>query len=434
MLCALAAIAACSDDGVSMPAEPMQILVEQMNGARVRVVFDLPRPAAALRFPVAADGWRKRQWRMEDGAFALVQQGEVESIVRRDGEPFARATLVAEAGYGRLEKEYQPLVPYGKGGLLFYTGHFWPRDKTGERVPAMFSFTARAGTKAAAFSARAQQLEAWRSPMNHPAFVYLGPAEPVESAQIVAIVDPNAPQWIRDEIDAFTPQIFAALGEAFGAGLGTKPNLFLSAPMDGDEGRLSFLGDAAPGQFQITLQGKAWREESAQARDIFRRSTVHEAVHLWQAAARPGEDDPPPWIHEGAADAIAAEILVAAGFWGKTDYEADLARARDECAAGLAHGPLRGAQDRGDYRALYACGHVIAVAVSRADGDSVARFWRDFISRAAAQGGYTEAQFYALAAARSANPAFARELRHFVTTPAANPARAMDRLFAAAGR
>ena len=62
-------------------------------------------------------------------------------------------------------------------------------------------------------------------------------------------------------------------------------------------------GDALPAQFQITLAGGAWKAPSPKARGLFVQSTIHEAVHLWQAGARPITEEAPEWIHEGAADA-----------------------------------------------------------------------------------------------------------------------------------
>ena len=106
---------------------------------------------------------------------------------------------------------------------------------------------------------------------------------------------------------------------------------------------------------------------------------------LWQAAARPGDRDVAEWIHEGAANAIAAEALVSLGMWDAEDYAADLNMAREECAKGLRGGALARASARRDYKAVYACGQVIAVAVSAADERTTGDFWRAFIEGIARQ-------------------------------------------------
>ncbi len=413
--------------------EPLRIAVTQRADAGVDVVFNLPRSVRALSFEALPGDYRGRQWRLAGDDFVVTQNGDSDAIVRRDGDGFNRVVLVAAPHDERLEKNYQPIAPYGDGGVLFYTGHFTPRDGQGRRVDAAFSFRPAPGANVVSFGAHADALDDWRSPTGQSAFIYMGPLAPAETPSVIAVIDPDAPEWVRDEFDALTPLVFARLSQAFGAALEVKPTVFLAAPLGEDEGRLRYAGDATQGQFQITLEGRAWTEPSDKARGIFRRATIHEAVHLWQAPARPKGEATPDWIHEGAADAIAAETLVALGLWDEAAFAADLAAARAECAQRLRAGTLKSAKARGDVRAAYACGHVIAEAVSRAEGAPASDFWRAFIARAADEGGYDEATFYDLVAERSGDQGFALALRRFVSTPAADGGREIDRLLAAAG-
>jgi len=180
------------------------------------------------------------------------------------------------------------------------------------------------------------------------------------------------------------------------------------------------------------LHGGAWRQANKKALDVFRHSTIHEAVHLWQAAARPSDNETPEWIHEGGADAITAEVLVALGEWDGAAFEANAAAARAECARELGGGSLNGASARQDFRALYTCGQVIADAVAIAGGGTSASFWQSLIERARDADGYTEAMFYELIEERTGDAEFARAVRHFAQTPLAEPAREIEGLMAAA--
>jgi hypothetical protein len=276
----------------------------------------------------------------------------------------------------------------------------------------------------------------WQSPLNHPAFIYYGPLRPIETDHVFALIDPQAPRWIVNEFDRLTPRAFNYFAIAFGpqsdAGAAIKSNLFLAAQIGDDQGRLSYAGDALPSQFQITLEGAAWGERSARGEDIFRRSTLHEAFHLWQtAAAPPGDEERAGWIHEGGADAVAIDAMIALGFWEIDELTAFGAAARDDCTAGLNGGPLSTAHARGAFPALYACGYLIAEAIARADGSSATAFWRDFMKTAEAVGGYSEQLFYDFVATRTGDAEFSRALRYFVQTPHADPAREIDRLLAA---
>ena len=427
-------LAACAAADNPRNNADIRISIEQRDDASLRIIYDMKNGRRDLIFGELEAGHRERRWKIETPGFKLLRLADEDRIHRIDGKKFDHVVLTAQPDLVRIPKNYQPIARYGEGGVMVYTGHFWPMTERGGRANATFSFTPSPSAKVVAFGERADALDDWRSPMAHPAFVYLGPLEPVETPDVMAVVDPEAPNWIKAEFDTLTPRAFSHLAEVFGFTLDTKPNLFLSAPLGRDEGRLSYSGDALPAQLQITLEGGAWREPSAKALNIFRRATIHEAIHLWQAAARPSTADAPGWIHEGAADAISAEAMVTLGLWDGAAFETDFEKAKANCAAGLNEGSLEDAGDRRAFKAFYACGHVIAVAVSWAEGAKVSDFWQAFIEETRTSGdGYTREEFYDLVKARTGNREFTQSLKSFVRTPPANPAREIDRLLMAAG-
>ncbi len=412
-------------------APDARIAITQGPDAALAIVYELRRPQTELAFNDITGDYRAAHWDLPPD-FEIRKDEDREIIARRDGGRFDTLALTARPASDRLPKEYQPVAPYGAGGVLVYTGHFWPLTQHDARADVIFDLTPAPGGHAVAFGDNAPALENWQSPMAHPAFVYLGPLEPIETDAVMAVIDPQTPDWIVGEFSRLVPESFEKLSALFGAAPETKPNLFLAAA-PGKPAQLSYAGDALPAQFQIMLEGGVWTEPNDQAREVFIQATVHEAVHLWQAAARPGASKPPEWIHEGAADAIAAEVMAALGEWGAAELEADEDRARRECARELGKGTtLNGAIARGYYRALYACGHVIAAAVARAEGASTADFWRAFIERAGPEG-YSEEMFYDLVAERTGDPDFAGAVEDFARKPLARPEREIDGLFAAAG-
>lgn len=410
----------------------VKITIQQIQNDRLRVKYDLPRAERDLRFTAIPERYRDNHWEIETPGFHIRWRNGRAILERTNGERFSRVVIIASPAKERLTKQYQPIAAYGNGGLMVYTGHFWPLSKRGERLASDFSFVPSQDAMVVAFGEHAQELTAWRSPLSHPSFVYMGPLKPVETPDVMAIVDPDAPQWIINDFYEMTPRALAHLSQEFGFSLPTKPNLFLAAPLGEEEGRLRYAGDALPGQFQITLVGAAWKKNTPQAVGIFRSSTVHEAVHLWQAEARPSKRNVASWIHEGGADAIAAQTLVAIGYWEPSDYAEYFIGARQECAEGLELGPLSSAERLSKYRVLYACGHVIAEAVSIAENRSVARFWRDFVARSRAEDGYSEDTYFDLVLDTTNDPEFVDRIRYFISTPLANPDREIGRLLAAA--
>lgn len=427
---ALAAVAAMA----RAPAAPdLRVSIEQLAGGEMRVTYDLRRPKRELIFRSVSGGYRERRWEIETDSFELRRGATEDFIIRSDGRRFDRVVLIARPDIIRLPKEYQPIIPYGEGGALIYTGHFWPVTKGETRINATFSFQPAPGSRVTAFGAHVEALTDWRSPMAHPAFVYMGPLTPAATAHVSALIDPAAPDWVSEEFYDISAKAFDHFAKVFGAGPDTKPNLFLTSQLGGGPGRLSFAGDALPGQFQVTLEGAAWRERSDKALDIFRQSMIHEAFHLWQSAkARPGDEKTAAWIHEGGADAVAAETMVALGLWDGVALQRYGDAARRDCAAGIEDGPLAAAHLRGDFKALYGCGVVIAEAIARADGTTVTAFWRDFMSAAEARGEYSADFFYKFVGDRVDSRSFAEDIRYFVETPLANPERDINRLMEAA--
>lgn len=429
---ALLALAAFASPFNRNDAAPdLRIYVTQLGEADLRVVYEWCRAQREMNFSSIAGGYRERRWTILTDGFEIVPSDSDDRVRRSDGARFKRVEVIARPDLVRLDKEYQPVVRYGEGGALLYTGHFWPMNKSGGRINATFDLTPNDGAQVVAFGDRALRIENWRSPEEHPAFVYMGPLAPVETDDVMAVIDPEAPDWIVREFNDLVPQAFAALSELFGFTPETKPNLFLSADQTDEAGRLSYAGDALPSQFQIMLRGGVWAKPNKKARELFVHSTIHEAVHLWQAAVRPSAEETPEWIHEGAADAITAEALVALGRWDREDFERNAAQARDECASELEKGSLNGASERGDFRALYACGQVIAEATARAEGKTVADFWRALIA-AAGNEGYTEETFYALIEDRTGDEEFAASVRYFARTPLAEPEKEIAKLMTAA--
>ncbi|MBT8472385.1 MAG: hypothetical protein KJN99_07255 [Marinicaulis sp.] len=425
-------VVAVSGMGSIISESDIRVSVEQQDGGVVRLTYDIGRARRQLIFGELDAGHRERRWKIETPGVKLVRLADGDRIHRITGERFNTVTLTAAPDLIRIPKNYQPLSRYGDGGVMFFTGHFWPVTTRGGRVNTTFSFTPADGSKVVAFGKREDRLTDWRSPLAHPAFVYMGPLEPVETPDVMAVVDPDAPAWIEQEFYELTPKAFAHLADIFGFTLLTKPNLFLAAPLGPDESRLSYSGDALPAQFQITLEGRAWQKKTGQTVRLFRRSTIHEAVHLWQAVTRPTAEDVAEWIHEGAAEAIAAEVMTSLDLWTKKAHDKNFSNAQETCARELEKGSLDEAEERGDYRALYACGHVIAVAVAYADGSSTAAFWNEFVQRGMARDGYTEEMFYDLVEERTGDRPFTERLRLFVTTQPGNAARAIDDLLGAA--
>lgn len=410
---------ACSVDETSPRIDgDVLITIEQSANGPWRVLYEFARPQAYIDLGEDDAGYRAGNWSVQNHGASLAQRNRHDFLTPAGGErSFDAVSFLVTPQPIDLRKDYEPFVAMGDGGVLFYTGHFIPLRPDGERMNARFTIIAAAGGKASSFGDSGAKIENWESPYKHPAFVYVGPAAPVESDAMVTIADATAPVWIKDEVETFAPAIAAALQDMLQRSLPTKPNIFVAMGDLSEEGRLSYSGDALPGQYQMTLAGGAWTTPSPEALALLRRTTAHEAAHLWQAAARPKSDAVPDWIHEGGAEALAAEAMRAASYWTHADLEADFEKARSECGGALRQVSLQKAEAEERWGTVYACGRILNVAA--AGGAGIASFWREFVRRSAGDG-YDEAAFLALAAER-AGPETAKAIRDLIRLNNARP-------------
>lgn len=426
ILLTLLFVAGCSrgDAPASAVDVDAEVTIEQRRGAPWRVGVALKQPTAALDLGPTIDGYRARHWRIETPGVRLSTRGGRDYLETGAARKFSQVDIRVDPAPVDLHKDYEPFIALGDGAVIFYSGHFTPFRDASTRLHAKLTIAAAAGAQVYAFGERAPTLADWESPYDHPAFIYVGAATPQESETLVTISDATAPSWISDEIATLAPAIGGALRGLFARSLPTKPTIFVAMGDLGEEGRLSYSGDALPGQYQMTLAGGAWRDSSPQALAVLRRTTAHEAAHLWQAASRPARDSVPNWIHEGGADALAAEAMAAAGYWTPAEKAADFDRARRDCAAGLERQSLQKAEAEARWTAVYACGHVLNIAAAGDGG--VASLWRELVSRAGADG-YDEATFLALAEERAgAGPAQA--MRDLIRINDARPELAIARM------
>lgn len=398
----------------------MRIRLEQADPLRWVVAYEFSPAVDAVDLGPSLDGYRARHWRIRgDGARLAVRDGR-DVILPVGSGKIAALSAAVDAAESHPAKDYRPFTPIA-GGVVVYTGHFLP-FVGGARADAALTIAPADGAQASAFGETRAQFSNWRSPHRHPAFVYVGTSAPIDSGGIRLLADDGTPAWIGEELMRIAPRIAAALD-----GIGDA-EIFLAIGDLSAEGRYGYDGDALPGQIVLRLSGAGWRAASPDARDVFRRATAHEMAHLRQAA-RPENDAVPSWIHEGLAEALASLAMRRAGFWTPAEQQRRFEDARSTCAQSLQRLSLARAEAEARWDAVYACGHVIAVAA--AGGAGVESFFRAFEQRAAA-GGYDAALFLALAEER-AGAETAAAIRDLIAIHNARPDRAIERMLAGAG-
>jgi hypothetical protein len=156
---------------------------------------------------------------------------------------------------------------------------------------------------------------------------------------------------------------------------------------------------------------------------------AHESAHFWLGQVVMYETPRDSWITEGGADLLAIRAVAAAD----PEYDAAkrLGEAREECLPFLAKGGVASANERGDHRAYYACGSLIALAAEKASGGDFASFVKALIERHGKDGIVNRAEWLALLDERA--PGMSAEVANLLDGAQADPAAALDAFAERAG-
>ena len=381
------------------------VAMQRLEDGRWRATWELAEPAPVLRFDRPAQFYREHVWTIvtEGYRFGRTRGWQVLEV-----EPGAtpRATITVEfPEYTQhIPKEYELFQPFGDGAVALYTGHFYasPRGAgvTDSTVIRTIRLTPPPGARAIVRGEIREGPFDWSDAIGDGTYVYLGTTDPIETEDLVAIVDAHVPAWLGEEMYRRLPELFAAYARRLEASLPWKPLVFYSFDAAEAPG-LSSSGGTLTGLIQMTLSGTGWLEQSPGATEHALQFLAHEAAHLWNGQLVTSAGGGASWMHEGAADAMARDLLLAFGVIDLDGHRAGREAALNQCftALALGDGPIATAHERGAFRLFYDCGEVMALwtdaALRRVNADAdLFTFWRDLIHAARAGGGTYDVGMY----------------------------------------
>ncbi|WP_420137533.1 hypothetical protein [Sphingomonas sp.] len=381
-----------------------------------RVDYRFASAVAELHFARSPDASRATGWSASAG-FEIVRGREDELVRRRDGRPFTAVSLAMPPLWQDLPKDYSPFSPFGDGGILFHSGRFFACSGPCEAASRWrMTIVAPPGLpillNGRFFTGSASWVDG-----NDGRNIYLGRTRPVETPDLVAVLDDNLPPAIRTRLLTQLPDAMRVFAGKLGR-LPQRPMLFASwDPADrGVDGR---KGGALPGQVFVHFYGARWPQlmQTATFGPDLAWFFAHEAGHLYQRQVTTG-DDAGAWIHEGGAEAFASlATRTAAPAFAAAKQD----QARDDCARRLGGRALRDVLAGGDAQASYSCGLLVNLWLDRAvrarNPDGLFAVWRTYIARSAGAGGSQTNFFSAIQAV--AGPDLAARTAALVTQPGA---------------
>ena len=392
----------------AQPSGSSPVTIERVAPGRWRASYTLAAPVDTLRFERPAAFHRERVWQVLTPGYEWARDsgaGQVTQVLRATGAPHREIVFEFGEFADALPKEYELFEAFTDGSVAIYTGHFFAtpvgRDALGTGPPI---HTVRvippSGTSVVVRGRVSHGPVTFTDSVGDGTYVYVGNIVPRETLDVIAIVDPGMPAWLRTQFDRYLPRIFAAYARRFGAKLPWKPEVIYGFK-DTTSSGLSSGGGTLTGLVSLALEGAAWRTPSADATAQAFHLLAHESAHLWNGQLVESAGGPASWMHEGGADAMASALLLEFGIIDSARFRSDRDRALNACVADVAAGSVHSAGSRGAFSTFYDCGEVMALwtdaAVRQArPGADVFTFWRDLVAAAVPGRRYDEDMYFAV--------------------------------------
>jgi hypothetical protein len=408
--------------------------------------FTFDRGVAAWVFPrsdVTREGrrpWRPASWIVETRGVQLQRRGSYDALVADRGELPRHVRVRFTPRADGLQADYAPALLFSDGSVALFVAQFecfpmdsasavraLPSDLNNQKVPAatlLYAFRDSAGPVLLNGS-RTRDAQTRDS----QTYVVFGALRPIETPDMVAIVDPQLPGWIRELLERAVPALFSRYRQELGKLDELKPTLLVNwaGPTPG---MVSRAGSALHGLIAMTYEGSGMLQETRAQRDQGLWFIAHEAAHFWLGQTVGYEYARDSWITEGGADLLAVRAVA------ETDPDYDpaplLNQAIEDCIR-LARRGVESARERREHRAYYACGAVFGLVAEAGSGRSFYRFARRLIDANRADGIVSRGDWLDMLDDATRKPALRRDIEQLLDRGAAHPEEFVTNLLEHAG-
>lgn len=385
--------------------------------------------------------FRADSWTIETPGVRLERHGWYDVLVAATGNVPRKVRIRFTPYVKDIEASYDAALAFSDGSVALYDGKFkvLPMasldaiDKASidaDQLPGVDRSTlVRFRDRRGNLLALGQRREAIALP-DVGTYVLFGKIRINEREAIATVVDPQLPAWLNHHLITETPEILASYAKELGPAPGNRPTLMVSwsGPT---QGITSMGGSVLPDMVVMTFEGDGVVRENPGVANAARWFIAHEAAHFWLGQAISYDNPQQSWITEGGADLLAIRAVAAND--PSFDARKRLQESLDRCGTFLAKGGVASANERGDHKAYYDCGAIIALTAERVSGGNFAAFVKALIKRAGADGVVTRAEWIALLDDRAPGRGLPEAVGAILDGKLADPGAALANLLERAG-
>ena len=371
----------CGVPNTGAPALFRSISLARSESDSWSVSYRLPSKTSRIGFVRNPDDSRVLRWVPKDKEFEIVQIDGSEFIRRKDGRGFDSVEIQLTPKYKHLPKDYGPFSPFSDGGLLIHTGRYFACAITCEDEEFQWQFTLT-DERSGFIIVDGEQHEGRASWIDSGSGtnVYVGNNVQPGTSGAWVIIDPAFPTQVVEMLNTNLPTMMAYFSDKLGE-LPENPSIYASYDAEHANGS-GRQGGTLPNQMFMHFYGDSLEKQLIEPNfDLwlswfFARETAH--LHSTGSGQRES------WIHEGAADALAAIVIRD---WSDRARKYVVTRQQDayeSCLDGLQSKTLESAADAGDFQLYYSCGLLLHIALDQAirkenpRNDGLFALWRAY--------------------------------------------------------
>ena len=325
--------------------------IEKTENGEWTVSYRSHQPIKSIQFVSSPDSSRLDRWEFIEEGFEFRLFNQRETVVRRDNQPFTSVKFTLTPTYTSLPKYYAPFSPFSDGSMLFHSARFFACANLCSGYDNQFylALTVPENDSIIVNGHTVTSKASWYD-SNDGQKVFVGQFPKTLHSKYFALIDNGLPDDTIDTLNTKLPLFLEALEQHLFP-LTVKPTLYASysKTSDGSYGR---QGGVLSNQIFMHWYGRVVNDNPYELLWFF----AHEAVHIYQGYGDRLIDAKDAWIHEGYADFVAGQLLLA-HFPASADYvHRRTLQAKQKCTVALSSNKLTELSSNGSYQALYQCG------------------------------------------------------------------------------
>ncbi len=186
----------------SVKASSVDITVVKQADQQWILFYQASEPVTKLAFVRNPDDTRTERWIPVSDDFLLIYTEGQEYLLRKDGAVFSEVSVRLTPTYTHLAKDYAPFSPFSDGGTLIYTGRLFACANTCDDNNNQWQFSLQVpDNEHILIDGQIAGEQASWTDSDNGMNVYVGSQTPLETQNVVAMVDPGLPENMKHALE-----------------------------------------------------------------------------------------------------------------------------------------------------------------------------------------------------------------------------------------